>query len=125
MEIYRLSEKYLKAAHLKGKFLERAKKKRFRIISGEDKYGGLRVFELHSGYRHTYHKSFLAVDKAAWQKLRANITGELNADFEVDLTQKDGFTQARKLCVDKIMDYINAYLDSCLELKYRETRNLI
>lgn len=113
MEIYRLSEEYLKVAQLKGKFLERAKSKRFRAISGEDKYGAIRVFELHTGYRGTYHKSFLAVDVTAWQKLRVNIAGELEADFTVDLTQKDGFTKARTMRVGKIMDYINAYLGCC------------
>ena len=112
MEIYKLSEEYLKAAQPKGKLLERAKRKRFIAISVADKYGGVRVFELQTGYRHTYHESFLAVDAGAWQKLKANITSVLESDFEVDLTQKDGFTQARALQVEKIMGKINTYLGS-------------
>lgn len=114
MEIYKLSEEYLKAAQSKGKFLERAKRKRFIAISKADKYGGVRVFEITTGYRHTYHESFLAVDAGAWGKLRVNIISELEADFEVDLTQKDGFTKARNLQAGRIMKHFNAYLDKAL-----------
>ena len=113
MEIYKLSEEYLQNKP-RGRLLERAKRKRFIAISGADQYGAVRVFELLTGYRHTYHESFLAVDASARQKLKANIISVLEADFEVDLTQKDGFTQARILQVDKIMGHFNAYLDKVL-----------
>lgn len=110
MNIYRLSEEYSRAAQPVGKFLERAKNKRFVVISKADKYGAVRVFDLKTGYRSTYHESFLAVDVGARQKLKANIISVLGADFEVDLTQKDGFTQARTLQVEKIMGKVDIYL---------------
>jgi len=62
MKIYKLSDEYLRVSVLKGKLLERAKKKRFRAISPPGIDGATRVFELNTGYRSTYHKDYLSIE---------------------------------------------------------------